>query len=110
MGICWTRDERVAAPLLDGLKGLHGVNVGDNQPYALEIGCDFTTPEHAMIRGLAHLQFEVRQDLVSTAEAADRWADQLYQLIRKAHSPATWNRRRHVLTLADNVRGIGRCL
>jgi predicted N-formylglutamate amidohydrolase len=110
IGISWTRDERVAGPVLERLAGLHGFTIGDNQPYALEIGIDFTTPEHAMARGLAHLQLELRQDLVSTAEAADRWADQLYELIRKAHSPATWNRSRHVLTLADNVHGIGKWL
>lgn len=110
IGISWTRDDRVAAPLLDSLAALHGVTVGDNQPYALEIGKDFTTPEHAMTRGLAHLQVEVRQDLVSTTGAAEWWADQLYRCIRHAHSPVTWNRRRNVLTSADNVLGIGRWL
>lgn len=110
IGICWTRDDRVALPLLEGLARLHGITVGDNQPYTLEIGHDFTTPEHAMVRGLAHLQIELRQDRVSTAQDAEWWADRLYERLSEAHSPATWNRPRHVLTSADNVRGIGKWL
>jgi predicted N-formylglutamate amidohydrolase len=110
VGISWSRDERVARPVLERLAGMQGVTVGDNQPYALEIGKDFTTPEHAMLRGLAHLQLEVRQDLLRTAEAADWWADQLYGRIRDAHSGAIWNRRHHVLTSADNVHGIEKWL
>lgn len=110
IGISWTRDERVAAPLLEGLAGLRGITIGNNQPYALEIGCDFTTPEHAMTRGLAHLQLELRQDLVSTVEAANRWADILYSLIRDAYCPATWNQRCQMLTAADNVDGISKWL
>lgn len=105
VGISWTRDERVAAPVLERLARTHGISLGDNQPYALEVGFDFTTPEHAMTRGLAHLQLELRQDLLPTAEAAEEWADRLYSAIYTAHSCATWHQRRYVLTSADRVRG-----
>jgi predicted N-formylglutamate amidohydrolase len=56
IGIGWSRDQRMSAPLLKHLSALRSVTVGDNQPYDLVIGEDFTTPEHAMRRGLAHLQ------------------------------------------------------
>jgi predicted N-formylglutamate amidohydrolase len=110
IGISWTRDERVAGPVLERLSGLHGITVGDNQPYALEIGIDFTTPEHAMARGLAHLQLELRQDLLSTTECAEAWASRLHDAILSARSPQTWHRRRHVLTCADGVQGAAKWL
>ena len=52
-----------------------GETVGDNAPYAIDLGEDFTTPEHAVRRGLPHLQVEFRQDLVSDAAGAAGWAD-----------------------------------
>jgi len=108
--ISWTRDQRVARPVLEGLSGLQGVKVGDNLPYALEIGIDFTTPEHAMVRGLAHLQFELRQDRVSTADAAQEWGDRLFEVLLAARRAATWHRRWHVLTSADKVQGAAKWL
>lgn len=110
VGISWTRDERVAVPILERLTGVRGIAVGDNQPYALEIGIDFTTPEHAMARGLAHVQLELRQDLVTTAEAAEEWAERLFSAIYTARSSATWHQRCHVLTSADKVRGVAKWL
>ncbi len=57
------------------LRRLEEVTVGDNEPYGLDLGEDFTTPEHAVRAGLPHLQVEFRQDLVSESEGAARWAD-----------------------------------
>ena len=51
-----------------------GLIVGDNEPYAIDIGIDYTVPEHAMRRGLPHLQIEFRQDLIADAIGAERWA------------------------------------
>jgi predicted N-formylglutamate amidohydrolase len=105
IGISWTRDDRVAAPVLEQLAGITGITVGDNQPYALEIGIDFTTPEHAMSRGLAHIQIELRQDLLSSAESAGAWADRVSDAILHAYSAPTWHRRQRVLTSVDNIKG-----
>ncbi len=73
MCLCWARDERLARPLLDRLRAA-GIVTGDNEPYRLDIGEDYTVPEHAMRRGLAHVQVEFRQDLVASAAGARRWA------------------------------------
>jgi predicted N-formylglutamate amidohydrolase len=105
IGISWTRDDRVAAPVLDRLSGVTGITVGDNQPYPLEIGIDFTTPEHAMARGLAHIQIELRQDLLSSVERAEAWAERVCDAIHRAYSAPTWHRRHRVLTSADNIKG-----
>jgi predicted N-formylglutamate amidohydrolase len=75
IGLGWTRDSRTARPLLAELGRNPDVVVGDNLPYDLDLAYDFTTPQHAMTRGLAHVQVEFRQDLVNTPESAARWAD-----------------------------------
>ena len=41
----------------------------------MEPGADYTTPEHALRRGLEYLQVEFRQDLIGTEAAAHGWAD-----------------------------------
>jgi predicted N-formylglutamate amidohydrolase len=48
--------------------------VGDNQPYGLDPKEDYSTPKHAMDRGLRHLQVEFRQDLVGDAAGQAHWA------------------------------------
>ena len=78
--VCWSRDGRLATPLLERLRARGDIVVGDNQPYGLDIGEDYTVPEHAMRRGLAHLQFEVRQDLVPAPDDAARWAGLVHDL------------------------------
>jgi predicted N-formylglutamate amidohydrolase len=82
IGVSWAGSNALSAPLIDELRA-RGVNAGDNQPYSLDVGVDFSTVEHAMRRGLPHLQIEFRQDLVGTHEGACRWADLLYQALNK---------------------------
>lgn len=79
--LCWKLDDRVARPLLARLAGRDDIVFGDNVPYGLEPEEDYTVPEHAMKRGLPHLQFEVRQDLVGDEKGAHRWADLIYDLV-----------------------------
>lgn len=75
--VCWTLDDHLPRRALAALRRLPGVVVGDNEPYAVDIGIDFTVPEHAMRRGLPYLMLEVRQDLVATPADAAAWADRL---------------------------------
>ena len=59
------QNRRATAPALAALARVPGLVVGDNQPYNMEPGQDYTTPEHALPRGLDYLQVEFRQDLVA---------------------------------------------
>ncbi len=94
--VCWSRDDRLATPLLERLRARGDIAVGDNQPYGLDIGEDYTVPEHAMRRGLAHLQFEVRQDLVSTPDAAAHWAKLVHDLAADLVADASLRQEHHV--------------
>jgi predicted N-formylglutamate amidohydrolase len=82
LSVCWTETSELTAPLIGELRA-QSVNVGDNQPYSLDVGIDFSTCEHAMRHGLPHLQLEFRQDLISTPDQAFRWAKVLYQALSK---------------------------
>jgi predicted N-formylglutamate amidohydrolase len=107
IGVGWTRDARTAAPLLAALEARGDVVVGDNEPYGLDLGLDFTTPEHAMTRGLAHLQIEFRNDLVTTQETAEAWADKLFEAITSIEDQAGWRQEDHHLTESDGILGDG---
>lgn len=64
-------DQRLSRPLLTALRSADLAQpVGDNEPYDLVLEEDFTTPQHAILRGLRHVQVEFRQDLIATPEDA----------------------------------------
>ncbi len=94
--VCWSRDGRLARPLLERLRARGDIVVGENEPYGLDFGEDYTVPEHAMRRGLAHLQFEVRQDLVSSPDDAARWADLVHDVIADLVADAGLRQEHHV--------------
>ena len=92
--VCWARDDRFVAPVLSRMRA-KDVVVGDNQPYSLDLGEDYTVPEHAMRRGLAHLQIEIRQDLVDDHEGATRWAGLLHECLADLIADADLRAARH---------------
>lgn len=77
IAVCWAGDGRWARPALAALRADPALVVGDNAPYAVDIGIDYTIPEHAMRRGLPWLQIEFRQDLAGSPEGAREWAARL---------------------------------
>ena len=56
-------NRRATDPALAVLRKLDGVVVGDNEPYDMNTDEDYSTPEHALSRGLDYLQVEFRQDM-----------------------------------------------
>jgi len=60
------------------------INVGDNQPYALDPAFDFSTPLHAMRRNLPYLQVEFRQDEVAGPSGQEKWARRFAQALAEA--------------------------
>ncbi|MEJ8566761.1 N-formylglutamate amidohydrolase [Elongatibacter sediminis] len=74
VGVMWDRDPRVAVPMIEQLRRVEGVCVGDNEPYSGRHPYDYTIDFHAERRGLPHVGVEVRQDLVGTRAGAKKWA------------------------------------
>ena len=58
------------------LKARPELNVGDNEPYAMD-EIDYTAPHHAGLRGLEYLELETRQDLIAEAEGQARFRQAL---------------------------------
>ncbi|MGD8358698.1 MAG: N-formylglutamate amidohydrolase [Lysobacterales bacterium] len=74
IGVLWDKDPRIPVPLMEKLREMDGLCVGDNEPYSGRHPHDFTIDFHAESAGLPHVGIEVRQDLVADEAGARRWA------------------------------------
>jgi predicted N-formylglutamate amidohydrolase len=81
IGVLWDKDPRLAVPLLECLKAIPGIEVGDNVPYSGQLRGD-TLYRHGTARGLAHALVEVRQDLILGPEGQAEWAERLAEVVR----------------------------
>ena len=81
VGVLWDKDPRLALPLLDALRTIPGIEVGDNAPYSGQLKGD-TLYRHGTERGLAHALIEVRQDLILSEEGQAEWAGRLADALR----------------------------
>lgn len=83
-GVLHDRDRRLAAPVLDALRAVHGDLVGDNEPYRMSPEEDHTVPVHGEGRGIPCVEIEVRNDLLGRAADVERWAATLEGALRPA--------------------------
>ena len=74
IGVLWDKDPRIAQPLLQHLGEMDGICVGDNEPYSGRHPHDYTMDHHGEAARIPHVSIEIRQDLIDTAEGAERWA------------------------------------
>jgi predicted N-formylglutamate amidohydrolase len=84
VGVLYNRDVRLAAIMLDLLCREGDLVVGDNAPYAITDSSDYTVPVHGESRGLAHVEIEIRQDLIAEEPGQDAWAARLAALLPAA--------------------------
>jgi len=75
--VLYNRDARFAHGLLDVLRRKPGLIVGDNAPYSVSDVSDFTIPRHGEARGLAHVEIEMRQDLITSETGQAEWAQRM---------------------------------
>lgn len=84
--IMFDRDESLARPLLSVLRPLGSFDVGENSPYGLD-ETDYTAVVHGVRRGLPHVQFEIRQDLLLTESGMRELTDIMGDAIEAAIGP-----------------------
>ncbi|PPQ28874.1 N-formylglutamate amidohydrolase [Rhodopila globiformis] len=84
IGVLYDKDPRLANILLDLLRQEGDLIVGDNAPYALGDHTDYSVPTHGHRRGLAHVEIEIRQDLIAEPEGQVAWARRLARLFTAA--------------------------
>jgi len=77
IGVLWDQDPRLAVPLIANLARLHGLTVGDNEPYSARDPHGFTLRHHVIPRGLPNVLLEMRQDEVGSDAGVLRYADYL---------------------------------
>jgi len=82
VGVLWDKDEDSARRLIEGLRAVEGVVVGDNEPYSGKHPCDYTIDHHAEQAGLPHVCIEVRQDQLESPAGVERWVRVLARLLR----------------------------
>lgn len=85
-GILYGRDQRVASVMLRQLRREPELVIGDNEPYAVSDDTDYTVVMHGERRGLAHVEIEVRQDLLSDKIGQDAWAARLATALEQSFS------------------------
>jgi len=76
-------DRSMVEPLLEELREF---SVGDNQPYDLDPKVDYTTPRHALLRGLGHLQVEFRQDEIASVAGQKLWAERFGEALERSRA------------------------
>ena len=81
VGVLYNRDARLAAIMLDLFRAEGDLAVGDNAPYAITGSSDYTVPTHGEARGLAHVEIEIRQDLIADPAGQEAWAARLARLL-----------------------------
>jgi predicted N-formylglutamate amidohydrolase len=92
-GVLYNRDARLARPLIQ-LLAREGLEVGDNQPYFVSDDSDYGIPHYGERRGHLHVELELRQDLISSAEQQASWGALLARVLPAAVAA-------HALTAQD---------
>ena len=82
--VLYNRDRELAPRIAELLRADPTLRVGVNEPYVVSDETDYTVPVHGERRGLPCVEFEVRNDLLGTAEEVAAWADRLGDVTRRA--------------------------
>lgn len=85
IALLWDSDDRAITPLLSMLREDGTLCVGDNEPYDGALRND-TLFRHCTAKGYANVLIEVRQDLITSAEGAQEWADRLAPMLQKINT------------------------
>jgi predicted N-formylglutamate amidohydrolase len=83
-GVLYVRASGLGRALVARLAAAGGLEVGDNEPYRIEVEHDYTVPVHGDARGIDAVLLEVRQDLLDAADAPEAWASRLAAALAEA--------------------------
>ena len=87
LGVMYEHDDRLARVML-GVLSEGGeeteIEVGDNQPYSMTSDKDYSMPRHGQGRGILHVGFEIRQDLVESESGQREWAERMERVLRES--------------------------
>lgn len=79
--VLYNRDPRLARLVGQALRNEGGLVVGENEPYAVSDDSDYAIPRYGETRGLAHVELEIRQDLIADPAGQAQWVERLARLL-----------------------------
>jgi predicted N-formylglutamate amidohydrolase len=77
IGILHDDDERLSRPMIEALRDVAGITVGDNQPYSPADRVYYTLERHGRLRGLPCAMIEIRNDEILQDSGQRLWAERL---------------------------------
>jgi predicted N-formylglutamate amidohydrolase len=83
VGVLWKLAREPVAKVIDWFAA-DGWQVGDNQPYDGRIAMGWTLDHHAIGRGLPHIMFELRNDMIASGDTQQAWAGRLARALRES--------------------------
>ncbi|WP_419906352.1 N-formylglutamate amidohydrolase [Hoeflea sp.] len=82
IGFAARKDRITCATIADRLRALSPqLEIGMNEPYAIDDESDWTIPFHGEKRGVMHSLIEIRNDQLDDDQACGRWAEMLSDAI-----------------------------
>jgi predicted N-formylglutamate amidohydrolase len=82
--VLYNRDRTFAHLVLEALRLEPGLVIGDNEPYFVSDETDYTIPVHGEARKLAHVEIEIRQDLITHEAGQTEWAARIVRALQDA--------------------------
>jgi predicted N-formylglutamate amidohydrolase len=84
VGVLFEKGRALAEATMEKLRASDpSLNVGGNVPYSVTIEDDYGLLVHGDNMGNPAMLLEIRQDLIATPEAAERWAVRLAPILRE---------------------------
>jgi predicted N-formylglutamate amidohydrolase len=84
VGVLYNRDPRLGRIVLELLERDRELVVGENEPYAVTDETDYGIVQYGELRGIPHVELEIRQDLIADEASQASWANRLASLFREA--------------------------
>lgn len=82
--VLYDKDPRFARCLLEVLRSEPGLIVGDNEPYSGKHKIGYTAPQHGEVRGIPHVEVELRQDLIESDAGQREWGTRMARALLRA--------------------------
>jgi predicted N-formylglutamate amidohydrolase len=83
-GMLYNRDVRLGRALIELLRRDPELVVGDNEPYSVSDLSDYGVVVYGERRGIAHVEIEIRQDLLRDSHGQEAWAKRFARLLPEA--------------------------
>ena len=81
VGIIHDADDRLAAPMVDGLRSVDGLVVGVNEPYSPDDRVYYTLERHARPANMPCAMIEIRNDEIATEADQMIWAERFAEIL-----------------------------